>query len=94
MPDKDTSTPLSPERIKHIQKIIGSLLYYSQAVNNKLLVALNAISARKAKATVHTKQLIEMLLNYVATYPNNDIVYRACDMVLCPLADVVHLNKT
>jgi hypothetical protein len=42
-PDKDTSAPLLPERIKCIQTIIGSLQYYARAVNNKLLVALNAI---------------------------------------------------
>ncbi len=76
-PDKDTSSPLSPECIKCIQKIIKSLLYYAQAVDNKLLVALNAISARQAKATVHMEQLIETLLNYVPTYPNYGIVYRA-----------------
>jgi hypothetical protein len=35
-----------------------------------------------------------MLLNYVATYPNNGIVYRASDMVLCAHADVSYLNKT
>jgi hypothetical protein len=45
-PDKDTSAPLLPECIKHVQKIIGSLLYYAGAVENKLLVALNAIIAR------------------------------------------------
>jgi hypothetical protein len=44
-PDKDTSAPLSPERIKRVQKIIGSLMYYARVVDNKLLVALNAISA-------------------------------------------------
>jgi hypothetical protein len=44
-PDKDTLAPLLPERIKRVQKIIGSFLYYEQAVDNKLLVALNAISA-------------------------------------------------
>jgi hypothetical protein len=30
---------------QRIQKIIGSLLYYAQAVDNKLLVALSAIAA-------------------------------------------------
>jgi hypothetical protein len=44
-PDKDTSAPLLPERTKRVQKNIKSLLYYAQAVNNKLLVSLNAISA-------------------------------------------------
>ncbi len=93
-PDKDTSAPLSPECIKRVQKIIGSLLYYAQAVDNKLLVALNAVSARQAKATVHMEQLIKTLLNYVATYPNDSIVYRASDMVLCMHADAGYLNKT
>ncbi len=81
-PDEDTSAPLSPDSIKRIQKIIGSLLYYAQAVDNKLLVALNAISTQQAKATIHMEQLVETLLNYFATYPNNGIVYRASDMVL------------
>ncbi len=93
MPDKDTSSPLLPERIKCIQKIIGSLLCHAQAVHNKLLVALNAISARQAKATVHTEQIVETLINYVTTYPNDGIVYRASDMVLCAHADAGYLNK-
>ncbi len=38
--------------------------------------------------------LIETLLNYVITYPNDGIVYRASDMVLCTHADVGYLNKT
>jgi hypothetical protein len=93
-PDKDTLAPLSPERIKRIQKIIGSLLYYARAVKMKLLVALNAISAQQTKVTAHMEQLMEMLLNYVATYPNNGIVYRVSDMVLCAHADSGYLNKT
>ncbi len=75
-------------------KIIRSLLYYAQAVNNQLLVALNAISARQAKATVHMEQLIETLLNYTATHPNDGIVYIASDMVLCAHTDAGYLNET
>ncbi len=40
------------------------------------------------------EQLVGTLLNYVATYPNEDIVYRASDMVLCAHADAGYLNKT
>jgi hypothetical protein len=47
-PEEDTSAPLSAERLLRIQKIIGSLLYYARAVDNKLLVALNAIAARQS----------------------------------------------
>jgi hypothetical protein len=40
------------------------------------------------------EQLVEMLLNYAATYSNNGIVYRASDMVLCTHADAGYLNIT
>ncbi len=83
-----------PERLKLIKKIIGSLLSNARAVNNKLLVALNAISAWQAKAMLQTEQLVKTLLNYATTYPNNDIVYRASDIVLCVHADAGYLNKT
>jgi hypothetical protein len=59
-----------------------------------LLVALSAIAARQAQATVATEQAVNLLLNYVATYPNIGIVYRASDMILCAHADVGFLNKS
>ena len=40
------------------------------------------------------EQLVEMLLNYVATYSNKGIVCRASDMVLCTHADAGYLNET
>ncbi len=44
-PDADTSELLDKHRKCHIQEIVGSLLYYARAVDNKLLVALSAITA-------------------------------------------------
>jgi hypothetical protein len=43
---------------------------------------------------VHTEQLVKTLLNYIATYPNDCIVYRASKMVLCTYADAGYLNET
>jgi hypothetical protein len=83
-----------PEHLKRVQNIVRSILYYARAVDNKLLVALYAISAQQAKAMLHTEKLVKMLLNYIATYPNHGIVYRASDMVLCAHADAGYLNKT
>jgi hypothetical protein len=37
---------------------------------------------------------MNLLLNYVATYPNDGIVYCASNMILCAHADVGFLNKT
>ncbi len=93
-PKSDTSTLLDNKRKLCIQEIVGSLLYYACAVDNKLLVALSAIAARQAKATVATEQAVNLLLNYVATYPNDDIVYRASDMILCARADAGFLNES
>jgi hypothetical protein len=92
-PEEDTSATLLPERLLRVQKIIGSLPYYARAVDNKLLVALNAIAAYQSKATIRTEQLVHTLLDYVTTYPNDGIVYRASDMVLCAHADASYLNK-
>ena len=75
-PDEDKSALLSPECLQRVQKIVGSLLYYARAVDNKLLIALNAIASRQSKVTVHTEQLVHTLLDYyVARYPNNGIIY-------------------
>ncbi len=93
-PDEDTSALLLPKRILRVQKIIGLLLYYARAVDNKLLVVLNAITAHQSKATIHTEQLVHTLVDYVATYPNDGIVYNASDMVLCAQGDASYLNKT
>jgi hypothetical protein len=72
--ESDTSELLDDSCTHRIHKIVGSLLYYARAVENKLLVALSAIAARQAKATVATEQAVHLLPNYVATYPNDGIV--------------------
>ncbi len=44
-PDADTSELLDKHRKHCIQEIVGLLLYYTWAVDNKLLVALSTIAA-------------------------------------------------
>ena len=90
----DTSERLDEHRKRCIQEIVGSLLYYTRAVDNKLLVALSAIASRQAYATVATEQAVHLLLDYVATYPADGIVYRSSDMILCAHADAGFLNET
>ncbi len=92
-PYPDTLELLDATRKCCIQEIVGSLLYYAQAVDNKLLVALSAIAALQANATVATEQAVNLLLKHVATYPNDGIVYLASNMILCAHADAGFLNK-
>ena len=72
----DTSPSLDDKYIKIVQGIVGALLYVVISVNNKLLVALSAIGSQQAAATVETEDAIEQLLDYIATYPDDGILFR------------------
>jgi hypothetical protein len=93
-PDPDALELFDANRKCCVQEFVGSLLYYAQVVDNKLLMALSAIVAHQANATVATEQAVNLLLDYVATYPNDGIVYRASDMIVCAHADAGFLAKT
>ena len=73
---------------------MGALLYIGRAVNNKLMVSLSAIGAQQASATEETKDAMEQLLEYVATYPDDGILFRKSDMILAAHADAGFLNKS
>jgi hypothetical protein len=74
-PDANTSELLEEHHKHCIQEIVGSLLYYARAVNNKFFGALSAIAAQQSCATIATKQAVHLLLDYVATYPSKGIIY-------------------
>jgi hypothetical protein len=93
-PEVATAALLDDTRKHRIQEIGGSLLYYARAVDTKLLVALSAIAAGQAKATAATELAVNLLLDYVATYSNDGIVYRASDMILCARIDAGFLNES
>ena len=75
VPEPSKEPLLSTKETKHIQGIVGSLLYYARAVDNKLLATLSAISSQQAKPTARTKVAVDQLLDYVETYPNDGITY-------------------
>ncbi len=88
---KRQSPPLTPEQIKRIQKIVGTLLYYGRAVDSTLLTALSTIAAsqRNSVGAIACHQL----LDYVATHPDAGICYHACDMILAVHTDTSYLSK-
>ena len=81
-PEDDTSPPLDIQGKKRVQGIVGAILYYARAVDNKLLVGLSAIGSQQASATQLTSEAIDQILDYCATYPADGILYRSSDMVL------------
>jgi hypothetical protein len=94
LPDADTSPLLNDEGVKRIQGVVGSLLYYARAVDNKLLATLSVISSQQARATENTAKAVHQLLDYVATYPSDGILYRASNMVLAAHSDASYLSET
>ena len=65
--EADDSAPLDKAGILRVQSIVGALLFYGRAVDNKLLVALSELGQQQASATEATNDAITQLLDYVAT---------------------------
>ena len=66
-------------------------MYYGRAVDNTILTAINDISAVQAQPTENTLQKIQMLLDYLNTYPNARVRFYASDMVLKVDSDAAYL---
>ncbi len=94
MVEVDTTQPLTLKEIKCIQDIVGTFLYYVQAVDPTLLAALSAIAAHQSNGTRAVTDACHQLLDYVATHPNASIQYKACNMVLSVHTTVISTYPT
>ena len=92
--EDDTSPPLDNQGTKLIQGIADALLYYGRAVDNKSLVGLSSNWSHQAVAMERTKEAINQILDYCATYPADGILYRSSNMVLCAHSDTGVNNKS
>jgi hypothetical protein len=90
----DTSLKLSPAKIKKFQCVIGSILYYAQAVDITVLMALSSIAMEQSKGARNMMEKAEQLLNYLATYPVATICFCASDMILNVLSDASYLSES
>ena len=90
----DTNPYLDDKGIQRVQGIVGTLLYVGISVNKKLLVALSSIGSQKAAATKEIADATKQLLDYVATYPNDGILFRKSDMILAAHADAGFFNES
>ena len=87
----DTSPFLSPVETKYIQSVTGSLLYYGRAIDYSILPALNEIASEQAQPTQQTKKKAQRLMDYVNTYPDAFLRFRASDMILHIDSDAAYL---
>jgi hypothetical protein len=88
------SPPHSTEGVQTVQGIIGALLSYACAVNNKLLATLSTLSSQQATATEATDAAMNRLLDYLTTYPDDGTTYCASDIILCAHANTSFNNES
>jgi hypothetical protein len=75
-----------------MQQIVSSFLYYTQAVDPTILMALSAIAAQQSALTEETLACVNQFLDYMWTQPDAKIRYRASDMILNVHSDASYLS--
>ena len=93
-PELGRFPPLDSQGTKRVQGIVGALLYYAHAVNNKLLVGLSAIGSQQASAKQRTNEPIDQILDYCTTYPVDGILCCSNNMVLSAHSDAASTIRT
>ena len=91
--DNDSSALLPAKTINLVQKIVGTLIYYSIAVDPTMITSIGSIAAQQSKGTEKTYFDTLWLLNYAATHPNSKIRYTAGNMVLYIYSDASYLSE-
>jgi hypothetical protein len=89
---KDETPPLTAKQCLTIQKVTGSVLYYTRAVDPTVLMPLNDIATEQTKMTEKTQAATNQLLDYLATHPDATIRYHASDMILHIHSDASYLS--
>jgi hypothetical protein len=90
----DISQKLSPDEIKEIQRVIGSILYYARTVDITVLMALSSIAIEQSKGTTNTMAKAKQLLDYLVTYPDAMIRFCASDMIMNVHSDASYLLES
>ena len=88
----DDSKPLDKKGILKIQQIVGSILYYAQAVDSTVLMALSSIASEQTKATEKTHSRCHQLLDYLASNPDATIRFHKSDMIMNIHSDASYLS--
>ncbi len=70
------------------------MLYYAQAVDMTVLVALSTIAINQTKATKRTMERCIQLLDYLASNQNAKVRFHASDMVLNIHLDASYLSES
>jgi hypothetical protein len=90
---EDTSPLLDPKDLKRLEELVGTLLYYGRAIDSSTLVALGTIASSQVNGTQATKAAMQQLIDYLATHPYIEILYKASGMRLWIDSDASYLSE-
>jgi hypothetical protein len=79
---------------KRIQKIVGSILYYANAIKMTVLMALSTIAMSQAHPTKNTMTRCIRLLDYLATNADAKIRFYASDLIMSIHSDALYLSES
>jgi hypothetical protein len=79
---EDLTKHLQAEQIKFLQRVTGKFLFYARAIDNTILHAVNDIASATMHGTEQTLAAATHFLNYAASNPDGEIIFRASDMIL------------
>ena len=82
-------TTISEADHKFIQQVTGKFLFYARAVDPTMLHALNCIAC--GGATSSNLEATKYFLNYAASNPSAQIIYRRSEMILQGDSDAAYL---
>ena len=89
---EDPGKLLGESNKKYIQQVLGSFLYYAQAIDMTILLALNNIATQQSKPTESTMKRVYQLLDYMATHTKAIISFRASNMILNIHSDTLYCS--
>lgn len=91
--EHEVSPELPADEKKELQRMVGYFRYYAESIDCTQLVKLGQLASQQNRPTEATKREAAAFLDYVATWPNATLVYRASDMVLRTISDGSHRGE-
>ena len=89
--EPDNTPFLSKEDTRHIQRNVGTFLYYARAVDTTIHPAINDMSITQAKSTQQTKIAADMFIDYLSTHQNTTLTFYKSDMQAYVDSDAAYL---
>jgi hypothetical protein len=88
----DKSPWLDEAKKNSVQQILGIFVYYEQAMDPTIFMALSVIASQQAASTEKMMKCVNQFLDYMWTHPDAIIWYRASDIILNVHSDASYLS--